>query len=173
MKRIVFLIVLLLLTASLVSCRQTTPEPPSMEPPAPTEEATSEPTTSLELVFFGDLGIILFERGEEHFAYILGRMAPIGPKVPPQYGFPLYIERHSGKGNEISTKVIASIPDPNIDEVGAEWDSGLIKDPDYDGFILRVTLTRTAEKVARIYDYEIKFYFSPDGGQRWLDLLIK
>ena len=144
-------------------------QPPVVVPATPTVPATSTNVSpEVELVFFGDLGLIIFFRGEEHFAYILGRMAPLGPDVPQEYGFPLYIERDAGKGREINVKIITSIPDPNINEIGAEWNSGLIKDPDYDNFVLRVRLIRATETVAGIYKYKMKFYFSPDGGQTWL-----
>ena len=144
-------------------------QPPVVVPATPTVPATSTNVSpEVELVFFGDLGVIIFERGEEHFAYILGRMAPLGPDVPQEYGFPLYIERHAGRGREINVKIITSILDPNINEIGAEWNSGLIKDPDYDNFVLRVRLIRATETVAGIYKYKMKFYFSPDGGQTWL-----
>lgn len=102
-------------------------------------------------------GLILWETKEAHAVfYGLGSMMTLNP---PVYEFPLYVSKINGS----SLTTLAIIPDPNIEGTGEKWESGLIKDPDYEGFVLTVGLTR----VAADYKYAIEFSFSPDG-KRWL-----
>lgn len=173
MKRTVFLIALLFLLASLVSCRQTTPtETPSGEPPASTEENSISPLpeetkdTQTEKVL-GSITHGLFLRGlpdGTSLAYGLGSMfVPPGNQHPyNQYGyyeFPLFVSKTENGSPE---QIIATISDPEPQEIGAEWEI-VIEDPDYQNFILRVKLIRTEED----YKYNIEFSFSGNGGDSW------
>ncbi len=83
----------------------------------------------------------------------------------PHYDFPLFISRSVGGK---SYQIIATIPDPNIDQVGETWES-TIEDPEYDT-VFKVRITRVAED----YRYKVEFWVSPaygtlpGGERRWL-----
>lgn len=132
---------------------------PQVPPPAP----TSPPQEQREKVLGPtNQGAIIFDMGEKgHVAYGLGSMfTPPGSPPFPQYGFPLYVSKTDG----YSWTTLAVIPDPGINQIGNKWESTLIKDPNYENFILKVELTRVAE----VQKYDIRFSFSPDNGKGWL-----
>ncbi len=175
MKRIgIFLIVLLLLTANLIAC-QPTPKSPSVEPPAPTEEPPTEPSPiptnpqendkqETKILVQTDLGLILVRMGEKkHMAYGLGFILNLQIR-PPSFEFPIYVSKSENGG---PWETITTIPDPNIDQIGSEWET-LVKNPDHPNHVIKIKLIRVEEE----YKYRVKSYFSVDGGDSWWKPLI-
>ena len=80
------------------------------------------------------------------------------PGTPGYYDFPLVLEGPPGG------RIVATITDPNIEESGGEWSSGLIRDPEpgYENFAFNIKLTRV---INRTYKYKVEFLSSPDGGK--------
>ncbi len=132
-------------------------------PQVPTPAPTSPPQEQRQKVFSPAIyGLILFDISEkEGVAYGLGGMfTPPGTGLFPRYEFPLFVSR-----TDVSpVKTLATIPDPNIETIGTKWESALIRDPDYENFVLKVELTRVTEA----QKYDIRFSFSPDNGKGWL-----
>lgn len=166
----VCLIALLLLTASLVSCRQTTPEPPSVELPAQTEETSTTPNEKEnpdiqpeKILAPTSHGLILWGSPDgKYLTYGLGSMfIPPGDQHPyPYYEFPLFVSKTEDAGPD---QIFAEIPDPELQEIGAEWQI-TIEDPDYgERYLLRVKLIRVTES----HKYNTEFAISVDDGQSW------
>lgn len=132
-------------------------------PQVPPSAPTSPPQEQREKVLnAASHGLIIFEISEkEGVAYGLGSMfTPPGTGLFPRFEFPLFVSR-----TDVSPiKILATIPDPNIETIGNKWESALIRDPDYENFVLKVEIIRVAE----VQKYNTRFSFSPDNGKGWM-----
>lgn len=142
-----------------------TPEP-SLTPistptPSPTPTPQQDDQGEKEKVLFEDLGVVFWPldpEGKRFLTYTLGHygIPPGGPY--PLYEFPLVITKYvEGK----YAGIVGTIPDPNIDKIGEEWEM-VINDTKHN-VVCKVKLTRVEE----VYKYKIEFYVSPDGGKQW------
>ena len=168
MKKIL-LATLLCLALILTACGQKPAPPetssPSVEPPeAPTEE-TSLPKNEMEklthpcLISLGGTpdGKSLVYTLVYEFTASDGRRSK---EEPLDYNFPLFVMRaEEGKMKQ----TLAIIPDPELQEIGAEWLSDIIQDPVYEDYLLRVKLIR----VEKLYEYQMELHTSGDNGQSW------
>lgn len=122
------------------------------------EPAQTVPVTKTPMHIWGGPFIFL-TRPQYDFVHI----APQGPTLPEKYTFPIYILSEKG--------IMASIQDPRIDEIGVEWDSGVIQDPYNSADALRVKLLRLGERWGSIpggrYDYGFTIAVSGDAGKTW------
>ena len=142
--------------------------PTPTETPAPTATPipAETPTSTPPKKELGPLGLIIWEMGEGKFVVweILHPFIPPGGGFP-KYNFPLSVGKtEAWRG--ILSKILTSIPDPNLNEVGQVWESALIRDEDYERFVLKVKLTRVNNE----RKYQGEFSFSPDNGNRWLTI---
>ncbi len=143
---------------------QKPPVQPNPVPPAVLSENQTTPPTvapTPEKIFFADFGDVIWPldpEGKRFVAYLLGNLDTPGPGRPyPLYCFPLAIEKClDGKSS-----IIATIPDPNIEEIGRVWET-VVNDA-AQNVVCKVKLTRVNEA----YKYKIEFFVSPDGGNRW------
>ncbi|MCK4649438.1 hypothetical protein KAT51_07935 [bacterium] len=196
MKRIgVFLIVLLVSTIFLVSGCQSTPQTPSVEPPvAPTEEPTvipaptpsgpqpvipgeEEPTPAQdaqeeEILYATAFGLTFWSlnpEGTKYIAYGLGNFGLPRRNFPSPDPFPLIISRSVEGGPQ---EIIATISNPNLQEIGDEWESPIITDPDYNTtFKVKVIkieeIHRDGADRDKMWNYRTIFFVSPDWSDKW------
>ena len=157
-------------------------EPPSVEPPAPPAPPTEPPTEPETPVsppevndnqgekVFEAAGLVLFleAREGEFFAYGIGYMfTPLNGEGAPLVEFPIFVSNVSQE----EPRILATIPDPELEEVGDAWESALIEDPDYPNYVLKVEIVRREEKhtYRGNHTYRVRSYFSTNGGKSWWD----
>jgi hypothetical protein len=142
------------------------------EPPTEPETPVSPPEVNDnqgEKVFEA-AGLVLFLEAKdgEFFAYGIGYMfTPLDGEGIPLVEFPIFVSDVSQE----EPRILATIPDPKLEEVGDEWESALIEDPDYPNYVLKVKIIRREEKHAYRgnHTYRVLSYFSTNAGKSWWD----
>ena len=168
---------LILCFVSLIGCTPTTdiPKPPSQaETPPPIHENETSPSENQEepenqpekrLLDDGGMGLFLckISDGTQHgtsLVYGVGYMfTPSKSQEYAYFEFPICVTKEeNGEGNQI----IAEIPDPELQEIGTEWEI-TVRDPDHRNYLIKVKLTR----VENDYKYNVESSISGDGGETW------